>query len=75
MHDVFREIVIAAGDKNFRAGNFVSVVTLRYCACRHDAEIRAGVRFGHAHRARPFAAVHFGQPGFFQCFAGVRVNG
>ena len=57
--DVVGEVVIAAGDKDLRAGHAIRAVGLFNCARFHQAQVGAAAGFGQAHRAAPFAGDHF----------------
>ena len=61
VEDVVGEVLLAAGDEDFRAGDAVAAVAGRLGAGADEAEIGAALRLGQAHRAGPFAADQFGQ--------------
>ena len=56
--DVVGEIVVAAGDENFRAGHAIGAVGLLHRARLHQAQVGAAIGLGQAHGAGPFAADH-----------------
>ena len=53
MNDVLDEIVLAGGDEDLGAGDFVAAVGLRRGAGAHQAEIGAALRLGQVHGAGP----------------------
>ena len=65
VQDVGRQVVFARRDKDFRAGDLERPVRLLHRARLDQAQIRAALRFGQAHRARPFAGNQLRQVGIF----------
>ena len=63
MDDVLREIMLAGGDENLRAGDPVAAVGLWHRAAAPQAEIGAALRLGEIHRAGPLAVDQFRQIG------------
>ena len=61
MDDVLGQIVLAGGNENLGAGDFVGAVRLRHRAGAHKTEIGAALRLGQVHRAGPLAADELGQ--------------
>ncbi|MCY1512796.1 hypothetical protein D9M68_472700 [compost metagenome] len=58
--DVLGQVVLAVGDEDLLAGQPVAAVVLLHGARRHLRQIRAGLRLGEVHRARPFATDQVG---------------
>ena len=54
MDDVLGQVVLAGGDENLGAGDFVGAVRLRDGAGADKTEIGAALRLGQVHRAGPF---------------------
>ncbi len=61
MNDVLDQIVLAGGDEDLGAGNFVAAVRLRRRAGAHQAEIGAALRLGEVHCAGPLPGDELGQ--------------
>ena len=75
MDDVFGEVLIAAGDEDFAAGDVETAVGLRFCTGADDAQVGARMGLGQAHRTGPATFIHRRQVQVFQRFAGVGING
>ena len=60
MDDVVGEVLIAAGNEDFGAGDAIGAVGLFHRAGLHQAQIGAATGFRQAHGAGPFARDHFG---------------
>ena len=61
MHDVLGEVVLAGGNENFGAGDFVAAVGLRHRLGAQQAKIGAAMRLGQIHGAGPNALHHLWQ--------------
>ena len=59
--DVLSHIVLAVGDEDFGAADFVAAIGLGAGLAAHLRQVRAGLRLGQVHRACPFAAGEFFQ--------------
>jgi len=60
VHDVGGQVVLARGDEHLAAADAVGAVAVRFGPGAQQPQVGAGLRFGQAHGAGPFAA---GQPG------------
>ena len=58
MNDVVGQVVLAAGDENFRPGDPIAAVLLRQGLGANEPQIRAALGFGQAHGAGPTAGHH-----------------
>ena len=56
VNDIVGEIVLAIGDEDFRAGDFIGAVGGTFGLGAQRADIGAGLRLGQLHRAHPHAA-------------------
>ncbi|MNQ71851.1 hypothetical protein D3C85_865380 [compost metagenome] len=72
--DVFREVVLAAGDEDLGPADLVGTVGLGLGAGADDAQVGAGVRFGQAHGTGPDTGIHVRQVCRLQFFTGVGVD-
>ena len=68
------QIMVAGRDEDLRARDLVAAVRLRLGLGAQQAEIGAAMRFGEAHRARPFATDHLGQIGLLEFVRGVALD-
>ena len=74
MDDVFRQILLAAADKDLAAADLVAAIGLRLGAGAQQGQVGAGLRFGQAHGAGPLAADQLAQVLLLQRFAAVLVQ-
>ena len=75
MNDVPREILLARGDEDFRARDFVRAIAGGNRARLDEPKIGAAMGLGQAHRPRPFPGRHFRQIAVLEVFTGVGLDG
>ena len=54
MDDIFRHVVVAKADINFRALDLICAITARGCGRLQRANVGTSLRFRQVHRARIF---------------------
>ena len=74
VHDVVGEVVLAVGDEDLGARDGVAAVVQGLGLRGDDAHVRAGVRLGKAHGARPLGGDQLGQIRLLELVGGVRVD-
>ena len=73
--DVLGEIVLAVGDEDLLALELVAAAADRLRAGAHRREIRAGLRLGEVHGARPFTGHHLRQIRLLQALRSLEIDG
>ncbi len=74
MDDVLGHIVVAPGDEDLLARDSIKSFAVGFRARAQCGEVRAGLRLGQVHRARPFAGYKFRQIKSFLPFGSVRAK-
>ena len=72
MHHILGEIMLAGGNKNLGAGDFVAAIRLLHRLGAQHSQIGAAMRLGEVHRAGPGAGDHLRQIFVFLLRRGVR---
>ena len=75
MHDVVSHLVLAAGDEDLHPFQAVAAIVVRRSLGLDCREIRAGLRLGEAHGARPFAGAKLGQVAILDLVRAYRLDG
>ncbi|MNJ45679.1 hypothetical protein D3C77_407860 [compost metagenome] len=74
VNDVFAEVLLTAADEDLAAADPVAAVVLWLRASAQQGQIGAGLRFGKAHGAGPFAADQLRQVALLELIAAVPVQ-
>jgi len=74
MDDVFRQVVLAAGDEDFGPADLVRTICLRLGLGANNPQVRTGMGLGQAHGTGPHTRVHIRQISGLQFVAGVGVD-
>ena len=75
VHDVLGKVVLAGGDEDLGAGDGHAAVVLRNRLGADEAEVRAAMRLGQAHRAAPGAFHELRQIGLLLLLGAVDLDG
>ena len=74
VHDVARQVVLAAADEDLGTGDPAGAVAAGLGTRAQQPEIRAAVRLGETHRAGPLSGDHLRQVARLEVLAGVRFD-